>query len=249
MRLAGKRALITGAGQGFGRGMAERFVAEGAQVAVVDILADKAAEVADALGAQAVAVTCDVSDADQVSDAVAQTVAAFGGLGIVVNNAGWTYPNQPSLQVDYETFRKLYAINVDSLFHMTHAVVPHWRETETKGVMLNIGSTAAISPRPNLTWYNSTKGAVHTMTQSLAAELAAESIRVNAIAPVLGRTALTGTFMGGETPEKTAKFLSTIPMGRMSQPADIAAAAVYLCSDEAAFMTGVILPVDGGRTI
>lgn len=249
MRLKGKRALITGAGQGFGRGMAERFVAEGARVAVVDILADKAEEVAGALGPAAVSVVCDVTDADQVQAAVGQAVAGLGGVDIVVNNAGWSYPNQPSLQVDYATFRKLYAINVDSIFHMTHAVVPLWRASGAPGVMLNIGSTAGISPRPNLSWYNSTKGAVHVMTQSLAAELAPEGIRVNAIAPVLGRTALTGTFMGGETPEKMEAFLSTIPLGRMSQPSDIAAAAVYLCADEAAFITGVILPVDGGRTI
>lgn len=249
MRLKGKRALVTGAGQGFGEGIAKLFAAQGAQVAVVDILANKAAEVARDIGASALPLTCDVSDGAQVNTCVEAAISGFGGLDIVVNNAGWSHVNQPLLDVDYATFRKVYAINVDSIFHMTHAIVPHWRSKGGGAAMINISSTAAISPRPGLTWYNSTKGAVNTMTRSLAAELAPDGVRVNGIAPVLGKTSLTETFMGGDTPEKREKFLSTIPLGRMSTPEDIANAALYLASDEASMVTGVILEVDGGRTI
>jgi len=249
MRLEGKRTLVTGAASGFGKGIAETYIREGAKVAVVDLNGDGAKAVADELGENAIAVTCDVSEADQVQTAVDATVEAFGGLDIVVNNAGWTNPNRPLMDTDEATFRKIYDINVLSIFHMTKVCVPLWRKSGG-GVMLNIGSTAGIRPRPGLTWYNSSKGAVNLMSRSLAVELAPDNIRVNCIAPVMGATALLEQFMGvPDTPENREKFISTIPMGRMSQPRDIANAALYLGSDEADFITGVVLEVDGGRTI
>jgi len=249
MRLEGKRTLVTGAASGFGTGIAETYIREGAKVAVVDLNGDGAKAVAEELGENAIAVTCDVSEGDQVQTAVDATVEAFGGLDIVVNNAGWTNPNRPLMETDEATFRKIYDINVLSIFHMTKVCVPLWRKSGG-GVMLNIGSTAGIRPRPGLTWYNSSKGAVNLMSRSLAVELAPDNIRVNCIAPVMGATALLEQFMGvPDTPENREKFISTIPMGRMSQPRDIANAALYLGSDEADFITGVVLEVDGGRTI
>jgi len=249
MRLEGKRTLVTGAASGFGKGIAETYIREGAKVAVVDLNGDGAKAVAEELGENAIAVTCDVSEGDQVQTAVDATVEAFGGLDIVVNNAGWTNPNRPLMETDEATFRKIYDINVLSIFHMTKVCVPLWRKSGG-GVMLNIGSTAGIRPRPGLTWYNSSKGAVNLMSRSLAVELAPDNIRVNCIAPVMGATALLEQFMGvPDTPENREKFISTIPMGRMSQPRDIANAALYLASDEADFITGVVLEVDGGRTI
>lgn len=249
MRLEGKTAIVTGAASGFGKGIAERFAAEGARVAVVDVNADGAAEVAAALGDGNVSIAADVSKAEDVAAAFGAACEALGQVDILVNNAGWSHRNQPLTETDFETFRKVYAINVDSIFHFTQAAVPHWRSIGG-GNMINIGSTAGISPRPGLTWYNSSKGAVNLMTRSLAAELAPEGNRVNCIAPVIGETALLETFMGQpDTPENRARFLATIPMGRFSTPADIAGAALYLASDDAALVTGVILQVDGGRTI
>ncbi|GGO61262.1 3-oxoacyl-[acyl-carrier protein] reductase [Roseovarius pacificus] len=249
MRLEGKRTLVTGAASGFGKGIAETYIREGAKVAVVDLNEEGAKAVARELGENAIAVTCDVSKGDQVQAAVDATVEAFGGLDIVVNNAGWTNPNSPLMETDEETFRKIYDINVVSIFHMTKVCVPLWRKSGG-GVMLNIGSTAGIRPRPGLTWYNSSKGAVNLMSRSLAVELAPDNIRVNCIAPVMGATALLEQFMGvPDTPENREKFIATIPMGRMSQPRDIANAALYLGSDEADFITGVVLEVDGGRTV
>lgn len=249
MRLAGKSVLVTGAASGFGREIARRFVAEGAKVAVVDLNTEGARVVADELGENAIAVTCDVSRGADVADAVADTIAAFGKLDIAVNNAGWSHKNQPMMDVDFETYKRVYEINVDSIYHMTHAAVPHWRETGG-GCMINVGSTAGISPRPGLSWYNSSKGAVNLMTKTLAVELAPDGIRVNCLAPVMGATALLETFMGvPDTPENRARFLATIPLGRLCEPEDMANAALYLASDEAGFMTGVVLPVDGGRTI
>ena len=250
MRLEGKRTLVTGAASGFGKGIAETYIREGAKVAVVDLNGEGAKAVAEELGENAIAVTCDVSKGDQVQAAVDETVKAFGGLDIVVNNAGWTNPNSPLMETDEDTFRKIYDINVLSIFHMTKTCVPLWRDSGTAGVMLNIGSTAGIRPRPGLTWYNSSKGAVNLMTRSLAVELAPDNIRVCGIAPVMGATGLLEQFMGvPDTPENRAKFIATIPMGRLSEAQDIANAALYLGSDEAEFITGVILEVDGGRTI
>lgn len=249
MRLEHKTTLVTGAASGFGRAIANRFAAEGAMVAIVDLNEDAARTVAGEIGSAAIALHCDVSDGEQVEAAVAATINAFGTLDIVVNNAGWSHRNQPLMEVDYRTFRRVFEINVDSIFHMTKAVVPHWR-TAGSGVMINVGSTAGIRPRPGLSWYNSSKGAVNMMTKTLAVELAADRIRVCGLAPVMGATALLETFMGmPDTPENRSKFLGSIPLGRLCEPADMANAALYLASDEAEFITGVILEVDGGRTI
>lgn len=249
-RLAGKTVLVTGAASGFGREIAIRFAAEGAKVAVVDINDAGAQEVAGAIGQQAVALGCDVSEGSQVHAAVAACRQALGDIDIVVNNAGWSHPNQPLLDVDEQTFRRVFDINVLSIFHMTHAIVPHWRERRRGGVMINVGSTAGIRPRPGLTWYNSSKGAVNLMTKSLAVELAPDKIRVCGLAPVMGATGLLETFMGmPDTPENRARFVATIPLGRLCEARDMANAALFLASDEAEFLTGVILEVDGGRTI
>lgn len=249
MRLEGKTALVTGAASGFGRGIARRFAAEGAKVAIVDLNGAGAKAVADELGDSTIAVTCDVSKAGDVNRAVSETIAAFGRIDIAVNNAGWSNRNRPLMETDEETFRKLYDINVLSIFHAAKALVPHWQEIGG-GVMINVGSTAGIRPRPGLTWYNSTKGAVNLMTRSLAVELAPDKIRVNGLAPVMGATGLLETFMGmPDTPENRAKFTATIPLGRLCEPEDMASAALFLASDEAEFLTGVILEVDGGRTI
>lgn len=249
MRLQGKRALVTGAASGFGKGIAETFTREGARVAVVDLNLEGAKKVAEALGNGAIAIRCDVSKAEDVAAAVQQANDSFGGLDIVVNNAGWTNANSPLMETDEATFRKIYDINVLSIFHMTKTCVPLWRAANG-GVMINIGSVAGIRPRPGLTWYNSSKGAVNLMTKSLAVELAPDKIRVNCVAPVMGATGLLEQFMGlPDTPENRKKFIATIPLGRLSEASDIANAVLYLASEEANFITGVVLEVDGGRTV
>lgn len=249
MRLKDKVAIVTGAASGFGAEIAHQYVLEGAKVAVADINAAGAKAVADAIGENAIAVTCDVTKRADIDALVAATVAQFGRLDIVINNAGWTHKNQPLLDVDEATFDRVYDINVKSIFHMTHAVVPLMRK-QGGGVILNIGSTAGIRPRPGLTWYNSSKGAVNLMSKSLAVELGPDKIRVNAICPVMGATGLLESFMGmPDTPENRKKFIATIPLGRLSEPKDIARAAVYLGSDDAEFISGVEFPVDGARTV
>ena len=249
MRLKDKVAIVTGAASGFGAEIARMYVAEGAKVAIADINAAGAKAVAKSLGANAIAVTCDVTKRTDIDVLVAKTLKQFGRIDIVVNNAGWTHRNQPLLDVDEATFDRVYAINVKSIFHMTHAVVPLMRKQKS-GVILNIGSTAGIRPRPGLTWYNSSKGAVNLMSKSMAVELGPDNIRVNAICPVMGVTGLLESFMGvPDTPENRKKFIATIPLGRLAQPRDIARAAVYLGSDDADFISGVEFPVDGARTV
>lgn len=248
-RLDGRIALVTGAASGFGAEIARHYVAEGAQVVVADIQEAGAQRVAAALGDAALAVACDVTSRPQVDAAVQATLKRFGALHIVVNNAGWTHRNQSLLTVTEAEFDRVYDVNVKSIFHMTQAVVPVLHEGGG-GVILNVGSTAGIRPRPGLTWYNGSKGAVNLLSKSMAVELAPLGIRVNCIAPVIGNTALLESFMGiPDTPENRAKFIATIPLGRMSEPGDIARAAVFLASDDAAFITGVEFPVDGGRTV
>jgi len=250
MRLKDKVTIVTGAASGFGAEIARQYAAEGAKVAVADINAEGARAVATSIGAAAIAVACDVTQRQDIDALVAATREAFGGrIDVVVNNAGWTHRNQPLLDVDEASFDKVYAINVKSIFHMVHAVVPLMRQ-QKGGVILNVGSTAGMRPRPGLTWYNSSKGAVNLMSKSLAVELGPDNIRVNAICPVMGVTGLLEAFMGmPDTPENRKKFVATIPLGRLSTPLDIARAAVFLASEDAAFITGVEFPVDGGRTV
>ena len=249
MRLKDQVAIVTGAASGFGAEIARQYINEGAKVAVADINGAGAQSVAAALGPNAIAVTCDVTKRADIDALVKTTVERFGQLDIVVNNAGWTHKNQPLLDVDEATFDRVYDINVKSIFFMVHAVVPMMRKAR-RGVILNVGSTAGIRPRPGLTWYNSSKGAVNLMSKSLAVELGPDNIRVNAICPVMGATGLLEAFMGmPDTPENRKKFIATIPMGRLSTPLDIAKAAVFLASDDAEFITGVEFPVDGGRTV
>ena len=249
MRLEGKTALVTGGASGFGAEIAAVFAREGAKVVILDLNGEGAKAVAGKIGDAAQAVTGDVTRAGDVAGAVAAATAFGGRLDIVVNNAGWTHRNKPMLDVTEEEFDRVYAINVKSIFHMSRAVVPLMRQAGG-GVIINIGSTAGIRPRPGLTWYNSTKGAVNLLSRSMAVELAPDKIRVNCIAPVIGETGLLEAFMGvPDTPENRAKFVATIPLGRFSTPKDIASACLYLASDETAFITGVVLEVDGGRTV
>lgn len=262
MRLAGKRAVITGGASGFGLAIAETFAAEGAKVALLDINATGAEHAAATIsraaatisrkvnGGAAIGVSCDVTSAEQARAAIARTVEAFGGLDIVVNNAGWTHVNKPLMEVTEAEFDRVYAVNVKGIFQMVQAAVPVFRRQGTGGVMLTIGSTAGLRPRPGLTFYNGSKAAANTLSKSLAVELAPDRIRVCAIAPVMGETALLEAFMGmPDTPENRRKFEATIPLGRLSKPSDIASAALYLASDEASFITGVVLEVDGGRCV
>lgn len=251
MRLEGKVALVTGAGGGFGEGIARRFAAEGAKVVVADLIANQAARVAEDIGGAPVA--GDVSRGPDVQAMVDAALEHYGALDIVVNNAGTTHRNGPLLDVDEDTFDRVYAVNVKSLYWMAKAAVPVMRRTRADGVrggsIINISSTAGLRPRPGLVWYNGTKGAVNTITHAMAIELAPDNIRVNAICPVIGATALLEAFMGqDDTPEARARFIASVPLGRMSTPADIANAAVWLAEDSSSFITGVLLPVDGGRT-
>ncbi len=179
---------------------------------------------------------------------VQAAVDRFGGLDVVVNNAGTTHRNRPLLEVDEASFDRIYAVNVKSLYWMAQAAVPVLRRQGRGGSIINIASTAGIRPRPGLVWYNGTKGAVNTITLCMATELAPDNIRVNSVCPVIGATGLLTEFMGApDTPETRARFLASIPLGRMSTPADIANACVFLAEDASSFLTGVLLPVDGGR--
>jgi 3-oxoacyl-[acyl-carrier protein] reductase len=248
-KLSNKVAIVTGAGGGFGEGIAELYIKEGAKVIVADIREDACHKVTTRLGNFARAFTCDVSNKQSVFDLVEFTIKSFGIPDIVVNNAGVTHLNKPMLDVTEAEFDRVYDTNVKSIFYMAHAVVPHMRKNGG-GVILNIGSTAGIRPRPGLVWYNGSKAAVNNISKTMAVELGPEKIRVNSICPVLGETGLFTQFMGlPDTPENRAKFLTTIPLGRFSMPSDVAAAALFLASPEAEFFTGIELPVDGGRTV
>ena len=246
MRLRNKVAIVTGGGGGFGEGIARMFAAEGAKVVVADLRLDAAQRVANEIGGLAIA--GDVSKGEDVQAMVDAAAASFGGLDIVVNNAGTTHRNGPMLDVDPETFDRIYAVNVKSIYWMAQSAVPVFRRQGRGGSIINISSTAGIRPRPGLVWYNGTKGAVNILTQCMATELAPDNIRVNAVCPVIGATNLLEQFMGQlDTPEARAKFVASVPLGRMSTPADIANACLFLAEDRTSFLTGVLLPVDGGR--
>jgi 3-oxoacyl-[acyl-carrier protein] reductase len=252
MRLKGKTAIVTGSGSGFGEGIAVRFGAEGANVVVNDLNEEGGKRVVDAIaaaGGKAVFCKADVAKDADVAALAKLALDRFGALDIWVNNAGITHRAAPVETIDEAVFDRIYAVNVKALFYSAKHVVPIFKKAG-RGVFLNIASTAGVRPRPNLVWYNGTKGAMITITKSMAVELAPSKIRVNAINPVAGETPLLAEFMGGtDTPEMRAKFASVIPLGRLSKPADIANAALYLCSDEADFITGVCMEVDGGRCI
>lgn len=251
MRLKDKIAVVTGAGSGFGEGIAARFAAEGASVLVADIneaAADRVARDISGAGGTAQAFRVDVSQSDQVKAMMDYAEGSFGGMDILVNNAGIAQRRGAMEDLTEQEFDHIFAVNVKSIYLTAlHGLALLRRRPG--GNIVNIASTAAISPRAGLTWYNGSKGAVWTLTKSMAAELAPEKIRVNAVNPVIGETGLTEAFMGGDTPELRQKFISTIPLGRMSTPRDIANAALYLASDEADFITGVLMEVDGGRCI
>src|SRR5512137_1851695 len=252
MRLAGKIAIVTGAGSGFGAGIAARFAQEGASVVVNDLNAEAAASVSRAIvaaGGRAHACPGDVARDADVSHLVATALAAYGDLHVVVNNAGTTHRNQPMLDVSEAEFDRIYAVNVKSLYLTAKHAVPHFRR-KRDGVFVTIASTAGVRPRPGLTWYNGSKGAVIITSKSMAAELGPDRIRVNCVNPVIGATGLVTEFMGmPDTPENRKKFLATIPLGRFSTPADVANACLYLASDEAEFITGTCIEVDGGRCV
>ena len=251
MRLASKIAIVTGAGSGFGRGIATRFAQEGARVVINDIdraAADATVAAIAAAGGSAKAFVGDVARDADVAGLVRFALEAFGGLDVVVNNAGATHRNQPLLDVGEAEFDRIYQVNVKSLFLTARHAVPHFRR-QRNGVFITIASTAGVRPRPGLTWYNGSKGAAIITSRSMAAELAADNIRVNVINPVAGETAMLADFMGEDTPQRRAQFIATIPLGRLSQPSDVATAAVFFASDEAAFITGACLEVDGGRCI
>ncbi|MCC0045162.1 MAG: glucose 1-dehydrogenase [Defluviimonas sp.] len=246
MRLRGKTAIVTGAGSGFGAGIARKFAAEGAKVMVADINTAAARTVAEEIGG--ISQTVDVADAASVAALADAARAAFGDPDILVNNAGVTHLPAPLDTIGEAEFDRVFLVNCKSVYLTARAFVPAMKSRGT-GAILNVASTAGLSPRPRLNWYNASKGWMITATKTMAVELAPDGVRVNAICPVAGETPLLKSFMGEDTPEMRAKFLSTIPMGRFSTPEDMGNAAAFLCSDEASMITGVALEVDGGRCI
>ncbi len=252
MRLRGKVIVVTGGGSGFGEGMAKLFASEGGRVVVADINGETAEAVAsqiDAAGGAGVALRTDVTDKDGVAAMMRAALDSYGRLDVLVNNAGISHRNKPMTEVTEEEFDQIFAVNVKAIYLAAVAAIPLMR-AQGGGSIINTSSTAALRPRPGLTVYNASKGAVNVMTKSLAVELAPDKIRVNAVCPVIGETALMETFMGlPDTPENRKKFEATIPLGRFSTPHDVAEAAAFLASDAAQFLTGVTLEVDGGRCI
>jgi 3-oxoacyl-[acyl-carrier protein] reductase len=245
-RLSGKTAIVTGGASGFGAGIVRKFVAEGARVMIADINGDAAEALAKELGA--IAQQVDVSKDASVNEMAGTAIARFGRLDILVNNAGVSHMPAALDDISEADFDRVVAVNMKSVFLTSRHLVPHFKANK-RGAILNVASTAAVSPRPRLSWYNASKGWMVTATKSMAVELAPLGVRVNAINPVAGETPLLKTFMGEDTPEIRAKFLATIPLGRFSTPEDMGNAACFLCSDEASMITGVALEVDGGRVI
>ena len=246
MRLSGKTAIVTGGASGFGAGIVRKFIDEGARVMVADINAAAAEDVAKHLGG--IAHRVDVSDNASVETMIAAAIENFGAVDILVNNAGITHLPSPMEDVSEDDFDRVLAVNAKSVYLTARHLVPKMK-AQGSGAILNVASTAGLSPRPRLSWYNASKGWMITATKAMAVELAPSGVRVNAICPVAGETPLLKSFMGEDTPEMRAKFLATIPIGRFSTPEDMANAACYLCSDEASMVTGVAMEIDGGRCI
>lgn len=251
MRLSGKTAIVTGGGSGFGEGIAKRFAEEGCKVIVNDINVDGGERVVKEIkgsGGDAAFIKGDVSQDADWAAMLKFSLETYGDLDIVINNAGTTHRNQPVLNVTEKDFDRVYAVNVKSLYHSARNIVPHFRK-KGGGVFVTIASTAGVRPRPGLVWYNGSKAAAIVASRAMAVELAPDKIRVNVVNPVAGDTPLLGEFMGEDTPEMRAKFVASIPLGRFSQPRDIANACLYLASDEADFITGACVEVDGGRCV
>ncbi|MCE8544259.1 SDR family oxidoreductase [Ruegeria pomeroyi] len=248
MRLDGKTAIVTGGAQGFGAGIVAKFVSEGARVLVADINLDTARETAAQMDGDAFAHQVDVSDGNSVDAMAAAALRRFGHVDILVNNAGVTHLPAALEDVSEADFDRVFRVNMKSVYLTARSLVPHMKE-RGKGAILNVASTAGVSPRPRLNWYNASKGWMITATRTMAVELAPDGVRVNALNPVAGETPLLKSFMGEDTPEMRAKFLATIPLGRFSTPQDMGNAACFLCSDEASMITGVAMEVDGGRCI
>ncbi|WP_226780079.1 glucose 1-dehydrogenase [Oceaniglobus trochenteri] len=246
MKLEGKGAIVTGAGSGFGAGIARRFAAEGAQVVCADINAEAARAMADEIGG--IACTVDVGDGESVNAMASAALSALGAVDILVNNAGITHLPGLMEDISEEEFDRVLRVNAKSVYLTARALVPGMK-AQGSGAILNIASTAGVSPRPRLNWYNASKGWMITATKAMAVELAPFGVRVNALNPVAGETPLLKSFMGEDTPEVRAKFLATIPLGRFSTPQDMGNAACFLCSEEASMITGVAMEVDGGRCI
>ena len=248
MRLKGKKAIVTGGASGFGEGIVRKFVSEGADVLIADLNIEAAQKLSDELGTAVLASETNVAKNYSVLKMVALASAELGGVDILVNNAGITHLPAPMEEVSDEDFDKVFTVNCKSVFWTAKHIVPIFK-SQRSGVILNVASTAGVSPRPHLNWYNASKGWMNNATKGMAVELASSGIRVNAINPVAGETPLLKMFMGEDTPEMRAKFLSTIPLGRFSTPEDMGNAACFLCSDEASLLTGVCMEVDGGRCI
>jgi 3-oxoacyl-[acyl-carrier protein] reductase len=248
MRLQGKTAIVTGGASGFGAGITRKFVAEGANVMIADLNIDLANELAAELGTQVKTIKTNVADNDSVAAMAAATLDGFGKIDILINNAGTTHLPAPMEDVTEDDFDKVFAVNCKSVYLTSKHIVPLMK-AQGSGAILNVASTAGVSPRPRLNWYNASKGWMNNATKGMAVELAPEGVRVNALNPVAGDTPMLKLFMGEDTPEMRAKFLSTIPLGRFSTPEDMGNAACYLCSDEASMITGVCMEVDGGRCI
>ncbi len=251
MKFSGKVVIITGAGSGFGHGTARKFAAEGAHVVINDLnpaATDSAVKEIEAGGGQTLGVSGDVASADSVAEIVAKTLDRFGRIDVLINNAGFTHTNQSLLTVSEADFDKVFDVNVKSIYHFARAVVPVMRK-QGGGSIINVGSIGAIRPRAGLGWYCASKGAVITLTKTMAVEFAPDGIRVNCICPAAGDTGMMLPSLGEDTPERRARVLGTIPLGRFATPEDVGSMAAFLSSDEASYLTGGIYPVDGGRGI
>jgi 3-oxoacyl-[acyl-carrier protein] reductase len=248
MRLKDRIAIVTGGASGFGAGIVRKFHDEGAQVVIADVNFDAALNYTKEFDTNTTAIEVDVASSKSVQKMTEQVIDRFDHIDILVNNAGITHLPTPMEDVSEEDFDRVFNVNMKSVYLTAKYVVPHMKQ-RTSGVILNVASTAGVSPRPNLNWYNCSKGWMITATKTMAIELAAQGIRVNAINPVAGETPLLKSFMGQDTPEIREKFISTIPIGRFSTPEDMGNAACFLCSDEASMITGVAMEVDGGRCI
>ena len=246
MRLENKVAIVTGGGSGFGAGIVKKFSEEGAKVVVADINIAAAEEIANSF--KSFPIEVDVSKSESFKNMINKTLGHFERIDIIVNNAGITHLPKNMEEVQEPEFDRIFAVNSKSVYFSAKYLVPLMTAGEG-GIILNVASTAGISPRPHLSWYNASKGWMISATKSMAVELAPKGIRVNAIAPVAGETPLLKSFLGEDTPERRKKFLATIPIGRFSTPEDMGNAACFLCSNEASMITGTILEVDGGRCI